>query len=225
MKANRFVLFLVVALLAVALAACERPATSAPTDVVPEATEGGDFPLPGETNEPLDQLAVIATQTAMAAQSGGVTEPTQAAPVDPTATTAAQPEPTQATVAQPTATTAPAAVATPSVPATYTLQKGEFPYCLARRFNVHPDDLLAANGLGRTGVTYEGQSLKIPTGVRAFPGTRALINHPGEYTVKAGDTIYTIACSYGDVDPLYLAQINGLSAPYTLTAGQKLNIP
>src|SRR5690606_3962464 len=32
-------------------------------------------------------------------------------------------------------------------PSTYTLQKGEFPYCIARRFNVDPTQLLSMSGL------------------------------------------------------------------------------
>jgi hypothetical protein len=43
--------------------------------------------------------------------------------------------------------------------------------------------------------------------------------------VVAGDTIYTIACKYGDVDPNAIAQANSLQAPYDLSAGKVLHIP
>ena len=33
------------------------------------------------------------------------------------------------------------------VPATYTMQSGEFVYCIARRYNVDPNELLSINGL------------------------------------------------------------------------------
>jgi LysM repeat protein len=41
----------------------------------------------------------------------------------------------------------------------------------------------------------------------------------------AGDTIYTIACAFGDVDPNAIIVVNGLESPYTLTPGQVLQIP
>ncbi len=122
---------------------------------------------------------------------------------------------------------APAEVAAPSlvVPATHTLRRGEFPYCIARRYNIDPDDLLRANGLWRGMIYPGGLVLKIPTTADPFPTTRALRAHPASYTVKTGDNIYIIACYYGDVDPLAIAAANGLSAPYTLTPGAVLSIP
>lgn len=108
-------------------------------------------------------------------------------------------------------------------PQTYTVQKGEFPYCLARRFNVNINNLLSQNNIG--GSVDPGQTLKIPQDGSPFGGARALLPHPTTYTVNAGDTIYTIACAFGDVDPVYLAQVNNIAAPYALTAGQVLQVP
>ena len=108
-------------------------------------------------------------------------------------------------------------------PQTYTVQKGEFPYCLARRFNVNINNLLSQNGIG--GSVDPGQTLKIPQDGSPFGGARALLPHPTTYTVKAGETVYTIACAFGDVDPLYLAQVNNITSPYTLTSGQVLQVP
>lgn len=111
-----------------------------------------------------------------------------------------------------------------SRPSTYTLQEGEFPYCIARRFDVDPDQLLTLNGLVDGQTLYAGAVLKIP-GSGSFPGTRALRNHPATYTASAGDTIYGIACLFGDVDPSAIASANGLSAGATLSAGQQISIP
>lgn len=112
------------------------------------------------------------------------------------------------------------------VPDTYKLQKGEFPYCIARRFNVDIDELLSYNSLSPTDLFEEGLVLRIPKTGKAFVGARALQPHPTTYSVVMGDTIYTIACKvFGDVDPIYLAAYNGLVAPYTLTTGTTLNIP
>jgi LysM repeat protein len=110
-------------------------------------------------------------------------------------------------------------------PHKYKLHRGEFPWCIARRFNVNPYELLRLNRLG-AGQTYRvGQVLKIPQSGNPFPGERALHPHPDTYTVQKGDTIYSVACSYGDVEPLAIADANGLVSPYALTVGQVLEIP
>lgn len=111
-----------------------------------------------------------------------------------------------------------------SRPSTYTLQEGEFPYCIARRFDVDPDQLLTLNGLVDGQTLYAGAVLKIPQS-GSFPGTRALRNHPATYTASAGETLYSVACRFGDVDPSAIASANGLSAGATLSAGQQLSIP
>lgn len=110
-------------------------------------------------------------------------------------------------------------------PLSYTLQAGEYPWCIARRFNVDPNELLALNNL-RPGMIYApGLVLSIPQSGRAFPGTRALRPHPAAYTVSAAQTtVYRVACYFGDVDPLVLMQHNGLTSPI-LTFGQVLQIP
>lgn len=111
-------------------------------------------------------------------------------------------------------------------PATYPLHKGEFPYCIARRFDVDPDALLSLNGLGSGNIYYPNLTLKIPQSGN-FPGTRALRTHPATYTVSSSDeTIYGIACLFGDVDPAAIATANGFSSPdVALTTGKQLSIP
>jgi len=109
-------------------------------------------------------------------------------------------------------------------PATYTLQEGEFPYCIARRFDVNPDALLAASGLTSPDVYYAGLKLTIPqTG--SFPGSRSLLSHPTTYSALSGQTLYEIACKYGDVDPAAIASLNGISLSASTTAGQQIKIP
>jgi len=173
--------------------------------------------------------AMTATPMAGTAQSG--TNPTitptsiislpTGAVVTPTATLAV-------TTSQPSGTTAiPGATSIPGTrPGTYTLQNGEYPYCIARRFNVDPDELLSANGLVDGQTLYPGKVLTIPQTGSPFPGNRMWHSHPDTYTVdSSSDTIYGIACYYGDIDPAAIAQANGLSAGAALTAGQQLSIP
>jgi LysM repeat protein len=109
-------------------------------------------------------------------------------------------------------------------PQSYTLREGEFPYCIARRFDVDPEQLLTLNGLVDGQTLYAGAVLQIPQS-GSFPGTRALRNHPTTYTASAGETISGIACLFGDVDPSSIASANGISVDATLTTGQQLSIP
>ena len=97
---------------------------------------------------------------------------------------------------------------------------------LARRFDVDPSALLSLNGLSNGNIFYPGRTLKIPqTG--SFPGTRALRNHPASYTVaSSSESIYSIACLFGDVRPEAIVTANNLSGDNPdLTSGQQLSIP
>ena len=227
MNTKRFLSIVVVVLIAASmLAACSRSASKSPSSQA-TATKGS-FPSLNKTPQ-VSQQDAIKTQTAIAKQNLNpiLDQPTATATTKPAV--AQQPTDTKApAVAQPT--TAPAVVGTiptvtPGLPATYKLQKGEFVYCIARRFNVDPAALLSLNGLTKAELVYEGMTLKIPQNAGKFPDGRALQKHPAKYTVVAGDTIYSIACKYGDIEPWAIALANGLAAPYTLTAGAVINIP
>jgi LysM repeat protein len=195
------------------------------------------FASPGPTDA-MDPVEAFATGTALAQLTttpgtpGGPT-PTSPAGITPQAATATA---TPLVVTNPTATlaiaqtpqTGPTATNLPpgSRPGTYTLQNGEFPYCIARRFNVDPEELLALNGLTDGQTVYAGRVLTIPQTGKPFPGNRMWHNHPDTYTVDfSSETIYGVACYYGDMDPALIAQANGLSVGASLTVGQKLTIP
>jgi len=112
-------------------------------------------------------------------------------------------------------------------PGTYTLQENEFVFCIARRFNVDPGDILTANGLVDSETIYAGRVLTIPQN-SSFSGSRALMAHPTTYTVTgvADTNVYGVACKFGDVDPARIVAANpGLSLASVLTIGQKINIP
>ncbi|MFN2198341.1 MAG: LysM peptidoglycan-binding domain-containing protein [Anaerolineales bacterium] len=234
MKRNRFLLFgAAILLLALLLGACQMPASTPPPGTGATSTlADGDFPRPEDVTNPFEGLEIAATQTAMAAQGTPGSEPGGGEGAAPTETPVVeQPAPTE-----PEATEAPAPTnppkqesdvpkPTPGVPQSYTLNAGEFPYCIARRYNVNPSELLSLNGLSQYSNVLVGTTLRMPQTGNPFPGQRALISHPDTYRVGAGDTIYKIACAYGDVDPVYMAKYNGLKSPYTLEAGQTLNIP
>jgi LysM repeat protein len=217
----------------VILAACQRTASSSPLAATPTsagvfspATNGNSAATPTNLNG-------LGTQTALAqtveAGPGGVT-PTPLTP---------QPNPTSTQIGgaslPPTATIGPSPIATvvraavPTIvitrPTTYELKAGEYPYCIARRFNLDPQGLMAANGLTSAETFYPGLKLTIPqTGT--FPGNRSLHPHPATFTVTSTeDTIYKIACYYGDLDPSQIIATNNLASPYTLHVSQSLTIP
>ena len=134
--------------------------------------------------------------------------------ISPSATATSTPEPTS-NIAIPTRTR----------PATYVLQEGEFPYCIARRFNLDPADLISLNGLTADELVSPGTTLQIPQSGTWTGEGRVRNPHPDTYTVSSGETIYSIACYYGDVSPEAIIAANELEAPYTLHAGQVLDIP
>lgn len=223
MNTNRFYVFLIILLLTLGLTACKKNLPA------PEASPSPEIELQPTSASATDDigqtLAFNLTQTAMAQMP-------QTTPGAPGETPVTPPEGTQPAVADtpvtqpPTATSAPTQpIPTIAVPPEYALNGGEFPYCIARRFNVDPGELLRMNGLTGSSVYYAGMNLKIPQTGRGFPGVRSLRSHPTTYTVVSGDTIYKIACYFGDVSPEGIAAANGLTKPYKLTPGQNLNIP
>lgn len=219
MKINRITSIIVLLLLFIGLTACTR---SLPGAQPAQETEGVSQELPPEGTAVMDTLYLLSTQTAMAAMQG---QPTLPIPVEaqPTQLPTELPAPTQTPLPTQPAIVAP--TATPGLPATYTLQKGEFPFCIARRFDVNPTEMLQLSGLPVAQTYPPGTVLKIPQKGSPFPGNRTLRAHPTTYTVQSGDTIYSIACLFGDVDPAAIAFVNNLTKPYQLTAGQTISIP
>jgi LysM repeat protein len=232
MKKYQVLVFSLIVLLSLGLSSCERSASTA----IPEENE--DFPVPGEgdeTKSPMEELNDIATMTAMAA-SGSAIQEDQGTPV--TTTSGTDPEPVQdpdpavaaAVNAQATAvppTPEPAGeVSSYSIPSSYTLQSGEFPFCIARRFNIAPSVLLSANNLSNATLIYPGTVLTIPQNAPVYNlGARSLRAHPTSYVVQSGDTVYSIACLFGDVDPRNIEAVNNLTGAYTISVGQTIQIP
>jgi LysM repeat protein len=193
----------IIVLLTLMLSGCKMPASKAPET---ETSQAMTTPIRLQTESPegMTQTAAAKGLSTATLSTGGGVAPT------PTNT----PEPTEIIV-----------IPTVTRPATYTLHEGEFPYCIARRFNLDPADLISVNGLTANELVSPGTTLQIPqTGTWMGDG-RVRNPHPDTYTVSAGETIYSIACYYGDVSPEAIIAANHLEEPYTLTAGQTLDIP
>lgn len=222
--------FILLAALTVMISACTQSLSSAPIatpTLIPAELFVSPFP---SVENPMAMIEEFAKQTAAAqtaAASGEALETPQPLEGEQPPIPADVGTPTNAEPAAATeeilfnATPIPQGVR----PATYTLQKGEFPFCIARRFNVDPDAMLRASGLTRPDVYYPGLNLTIPQS-GSFPGSRMLATHPTTYTVaSAQETLYSIACKFGDVDPAAIASANGIAVSAKLTAGQQLQIP
>lgn len=227
MKNYRFLAFILVAMFVLGLTACELSASTPP----PPPDEGIDAE---GTQSAMAVLEGLATQTAVVAGGDEVTlDP--APPADDLAvpdTPAEEGEPlpiAELPVPTPETPVEPEQIIVApeyEVPSTYTLRAGEFPYCIARRFDIAPDALLNASGLSSASMVYPGTTLTIPKDAGPFnAGPRSLSTHPVEYTVKANDTVYSIACLFGDVDPRAIEAVNGLTGAYTLNVGQGIQIP
>ncbi|HWS24447.1 MAG TPA: LysM peptidoglycan-binding domain-containing protein [Anaerolineales bacterium] len=198
----------------------------------------------------LNVIEIAGTQTAQA----GIGVPTQTRIASGTSTVTASndevnfPTPTSLGGVAETGLTQPAATATPGMqsaatkvastqappatsvppanPGTYVMKEGEFPYCIARRFDVDPGELMTLNGISPNQTYFPpGTEIKIPTSGNTFPSERSLEVHPTTYSVGYGETLYTIACKFGDVDPNAIAAANGIAVDSELEAGTVLQIP
>ena len=101
----------------------------------------------------------------------------------------------------------------------YIVKSGDTLYSIARRFGVSVDELKKYNNLTSNSLSI-GQQLYIPTGQI----TEDIVgSNYDTYIVKSGDTIYSIANSYG-VNPSFIRDLNNLNGDVVIV-GQKLLIP
>ncbi|MEK6752585.1 MAG: LysM peptidoglycan-binding domain-containing protein [Chloroflexota bacterium] len=222
------------------VSACTQSLSSAPV-ATPTLIPEGLFVQPLSSAEnPMAMIEEFAKQTAAAQTTvaGGGTPSVPSTPTTPQAATTgtvitpqsgaiASATSTPVVISTPTnANTQPAGTAVPAGtrPQEWFLQAGEWPYCIARRFDVDPDALISASGLTSPDIYYVGQKLIIPQS-GSFPGPRVLLAHPTTYTATADDTVYGVSCKFGDVYPDAIASANGISVSAKLTAGQQIKIP
>ena len=216
MKKKTIILFALMTILSLA-SACTRSA-STPPDVTPEVLEQVGTPLP------VDQQIMNATMTAQSIIEE-FNMPTQIVQnAQGTQVVVTQVPPTA--VPSPTPTNAP----TPTMqamtrPQSWTVQGGENVYCLARRFDVDPGDMLQINNLYAGSMLSIGDVLDVPQTGSWPGGERELLPHPDTWTVTPGETVFQIACAYGDVWPEHIIAANNLQEPYDLTGIETLIIP
>ncbi len=217
------------------LVSCSRSASQSPSVIL--ATPTGKVNVTVQQPTGVGQIELIGTtqmlqtMTAFSVQTQAAQTPVPSV-VHATSTPYGAPTsaipPTGAAVTPPPGTTPVIIVptSTPGHPSTYTLMPGEYPYCIARRFNVNQQELLTLNGLSDSTLLQPGSVLNIPQTGNPFVGQRALHPHPTTFTVStANESIYSVACYFGDVDPNQIIAANNLVSPYTLHINQTLNIP
>ncbi len=96
---------------------------------------------------------------------------------------------------------------------------GETLYSIARRYGTTVSAISAFNGISNPNYIYVGQRLTIPSGSYTPPAPGG-----GTYTVKRGDTLFSIARRYG-LSVNQLAQANNIYNPSYIYVGQVLIIP
>ena len=113
----------------------------------------------------------------------------------------------------------------------YVVQSGDTLYSIARRSGMSLNSLLTLNGLSQSSIIYPGQSLTVSQseGIFSTPvstktnSASSVVSTSGAYTVKAGDTLYSIARRSG-VSLSSLLSLNGLSQSSVIRPGQTLNV-
>ncbi len=217
-----------------ALALSGTSATSVPTTAAPPASPVAPGQATTYTVQWGDWLNKIAGQFGVSTQAiiaanpglnanriypGQVINIPAASAVVPTTTPEATPE----------ATNTPGAVTPPpsTGPTTYTVQRGDWLYSIARKFGVSVAALRAANPNINPNFLYPGQVLNIPAGGAPGSGEPGGSTNPSSgstYVVRPGDTLNGIALKLGKT--VYSLQLaNHIANPNFIYPGQTLIIP
>lgn len=110
------------------------------------------------------------------------------------------------------------------------VRKGDTILRIAQAYGVEASAIVEGNGLSDAGLIREGDILIVPGGVREAVAPSFAWSGSGssagvtKYTVKPGDTLFSIAVAFGVKTSAILAA-NGMSNPDYLKIGQELLIP
>lgn len=117
-------------------------------------------------------------------------------------------------------TTPPPSTPPPSTSTTYTVRSGDTLYSIARRYNTTVTRLVSLNNITNPNLIRVGQVLIVSTsgGTTTPPPSTSTT-----YTVRSGDTLYSIALRY-NTTVARLASLNNISNPNLIRTGQVLTI-
>ncbi|MET4134516.1 LysM peptidoglycan-binding domain-containing protein [Pseudarthrobacter sp. PvP090] len=114
-----------------------------------------------------------------------------------------------------------------SVPAEYTIARGDTVSGIAGKFGLDTYAVLTLNGLQANTIIYPGQKVKLGGTATApdpaAPATSAVAAGGSVYTVKSGDTLGAIAARHG-VKLSHVFEWNGLNMGSIIYPGQKIKI-
>ena len=111
----------------------------------------------------------------------------------------------------------------PSGASTYTVKSGDTLSAIASRHGVSVANLKSWNGLTSNNIKV-GQKLKVKAASAAQSSSGSSTGDYTTYTVKSGDSFYSIAKNYPGVSAQNIMDFNGLSSS-SLKPGMKLKIP
>ncbi|MBT2588075.1 LysM peptidoglycan-binding domain-containing protein [Arthrobacter sp. ISL-95] len=128
---------------------------------------------------------------------------------------------------------APAAPSAPSAPTSatvYTVVSGDTLGAIAAKHGVPLSSIFSWNGLNGSSIIYPGQKIKVsggsaPSAPAAPAPAPAPLAGTGSYTIKAGDTLSSIASRHGVSLAALMAANNNVTATTVIYPGQKLTIP
>ncbi|VXB63023.1 Lytic transglycosylase [Arthrobacter sp. 9V] len=134
--------------------------------------------------------------------------------------------------AQP-APAAPSAPGAPTSATVYTVVSGDTLGAIAAKHGVPLSSIFSWNGLNGSSIIYPGQKIKVsggsapsaPTAPAAPAPAPAPLAGTGSYTIKAGDTLSSIASRHGVSLAALMAANNNVTATTVIYPGQKLTIP
>jgi LysM repeat protein len=123
------------------------------------------------------------------------------------------------------------APAAPSNATTYTVVSGDTLGAIAARHGVPLSSIFSWNNLSGSSIIYPGQKIKVsggsapsaPSAPAPAPAATPVAS-TGSYTIKAGDTLSSIASRH-NVSLSALMSVNTVSATTVIYPGQKLTIP
>ena len=123
-------------------------------------------------------------------------------------------------------TSTPASVPAPSNAATYIVKKGDTLGKIAERHGCTVTQIKQWNNLSSNNIQI-GQKLKVKGSAAGSPAPQAAVQATGSYTtytVKSGDSFYSIAKNYPGVSADDIMKFNGLTST-SIKPGMKIKIP
>lgn len=105
----------------------------------------------------------------------------------------------------------------------YTVKSGDTLSGIGSKLGVAWKDIASLNNIDSPYIIYVGQVLKIPGKSTGSSSGNSSSSTTSTYTVKSGDTLSGIGSKLG-VDWKKIADLNGISSPYTIYPGQVLKI-